>query len=58
MKEPETLQDTLHVLITMDDRTFIITHEQAQQLNVLINAGQTKSTSIGNYWIMLHQNSR
>lgn len=55
MKEPPTLADELHVLITMDDRTHIITREQALQITAAQNSGQVKTVSIGNDPITIHQ---
>lgn len=55
MKEPESLSSNLHVLVTMDDRTHIITREQARAISEAQNSGGVKTISIGNCYITLHQ---
>ncbi len=55
MKEPSTLAEQLHVLVTMDDRTHIITREQAMMITAAQNSGTMKTVSIGNCPITLHQ---
>lgn len=54
MKEPETLAAQLHVLVTMDDRTYVITRKQAEQI-VLMKQKNVPSTLIGDNFLMLHQ---
>lgn len=55
MKEPEKIADKLHVLLTFDDRTHIITREQAQMITVAKNSGQVATASIGNDVVVLNQ---
>lgn len=55
MKEPSTLAEQLHVLVTMDGRTHIITREQALQITAAQNSGTVKTVSIGNCPITIHQ---
>lgn len=55
MKEPESLAEMLHVLVTMDDRTHIITREQAIMITAAQNSGTVKTVSIGQCPITIHQ---